>query len=125
MSRETSDQLKQANAIWAIRNKPAYPAADVDETSKNLLLYNEHTRGAFNSVSQPDNDKVKSEWAMKKGYAIHAKGLTDTLTAKALTPVAAKANAIDVYNTGVAAYRCGLCTCNAKQRRRFGERCYR
>ncbi|MGF7082111.1 alpha-mannosidase [Mucilaginibacter sp. UYCu711] len=99
LSRETSDQLKQANAIWAIRNKPAYPAADVDETWKNLLLYNEHTWGAFNSVSQPEDPKVKSEWAMKRGYAIHAKGLTDTLTAKVLTPVAAKANAVDVYNT--------------------------
>jgi alpha-mannosidase len=99
LSRETSDQLKQANAIWAIRNKPAYPAVDVDEAWKNLLLYNEHTWGAFNSVSQPDNDKVKSEWAMKSGYATHAKGLTDTLTAKALAPAAAKANAVDVYNT--------------------------
>jgi alpha-mannosidase len=99
ISRETSDRLKQADAIWAIRNKPAYPVADVNETWKNLLLYNEHTWGAYNSVDEPDNDKVKSEWSVKQQYALHAQGLTDTITNKALTATAAKANTIDVYNT--------------------------
>jgi alpha-mannosidase len=99
LSRETSDQLKQADAIWAIRNKSGYPVADFDETWKNLLLYNEHTWGAYNSTDDPDNDKVKSEWAVKKGYVLHAKGLTDTITAKVLAPAATKANAVDVYNT--------------------------
>lgn len=99
MSRETSDQLKQADAIWAIRNKAAYPAATVDETWKNLLLYNEHTWGAYNSTSEPENPKVLSEWAVKRNYAIHAKGLTDTLTSKVLAATSAKANAVDVYNT--------------------------
>jgi len=37
----TSDRLKQNRAIWAIRNKPAYPAIAFDDTWKNLLLYNE------------------------------------------------------------------------------------
>ncbi|WP_214072340.1 glycoside hydrolase family 38 C-terminal domain-containing protein [Mucilaginibacter sp. dw_454] len=99
LSRETSDQLKQADAIWAIRNKAAYPASIVDETWKNLLLYNEHTWGAYNSTSEPENEKVLSEWAVKKNYAIHAKGLTDTLTAKVLAVTSAKANGVDIYNT--------------------------
>ncbi|MCC8426504.1 glycoside hydrolase family 38 C-terminal domain-containing protein [Mucilaginibacter sp. UR6-11] len=99
LSRETSDRLKQADAIWAIRDKPSYPAADFNETWKNLLLYNEHTWGAYNSVSEPENEKVISEWAVKKGYVLHAKGLTDTLTDKAIAVPAAKANGVDVYNT--------------------------
>jgi alpha-mannosidase len=99
LSRETSDRLKQVDAIWSIRNKPSYPVADVNETWKNLLLYNEHTWGAYNSVNEPDNDKVKSEWAVKQGYVLHAKGLTDTLTNKALATTQAKTNSVDVYNT--------------------------
>lgn len=99
LSRETSDKLKQADAIWAIRNKPGYPVADFDETWKNLLLYNEHTWGAYNSTSEPDDDKVKSEWSVKKGYVIHAKGLTDTLTTRVLASASTKTNAVDVYNT--------------------------
>lgn len=99
ISRQVSDQLKQADVIWAIRNKPAYPAAAVDEIWKNLLLYNEHTWGAFNSTNEPENPKVLSEWAVKRNYAIHAKGLTDTLTEKVLASSATKGNTVDVYNT--------------------------
>ena len=99
LSRSTSDLLKQTGAIWAIRNKPAYPAATFDDTWKNLLLYNEHTWGAYNSVGQPDNEKVKSEWAVKQGYVLQAQKQVDSLMENALKPTTAKANAIDVYNT--------------------------
>ncbi len=99
LSREVSDRLKQADAIWAIRNKPAYPVKDFNETWKNLLLYNEHTWGAYNSVNEPDNAKVKSEWAVKKGYVLKAKRLVDSLTSQLLVPLNTKANVIDVYNT--------------------------
>jgi alpha-mannosidase len=99
LSRSTSDRLKQTGAIWAIRNKPAYPVAAFDDTWKNLLLYNEHTWGAYNSVGKPDDPKVKSEWAVKQGFVLRAEKQVDSLMSQALKPAAAKANAIDVYNT--------------------------
>jgi hypothetical protein len=99
ISRETSDKLKQASAIWAIRSKPAYLTADFDETWKNLLLYNEHTWGAYNSVDAPEDPKVKSEWAIKKGYALNAQKQTDSLISLALAVKTQTANKVDVYNT--------------------------
>ncbi|WP_221284842.1 glycoside hydrolase family 38 C-terminal domain-containing protein [Mucilaginibacter sp. SP1R1] len=99
LSRNTSDQLKQTGAIWAIRNKASYPVAAFDDTWKNLLLYNEHTWGAYNSVGEPDDAKVKSEWAVKQGYALRAKIQVDSLTNVALQPVNTRANTVDVYNT--------------------------
>lgn len=77
------------------KNKPAYPVKNFNETWKNLLLYNEHTWGAYNSVSEPDNAKVKSEWAVKKGYVLKAKRLVDSLTSRLLTPLTAKANVVE------------------------------
>ncbi|MGY0041282.1 hypothetical protein [Pedobacter sp. NJ-S-72] len=70
LSRNLSDQLKQTDAVWAIRNQTAYPSKAFDESWKNLLLFNEHTWGAFNSVSHPDDEKVKSEWAVKQSYVL-------------------------------------------------------
>jgi hypothetical protein len=99
LSRETSDELKQANAIWAIGNKPAYPATAFNDVWTNLLLYNEHTWGAYNSVGEPDNEKVKSEWAVKQGYALHAKQQTDALMKQATQLPVTTANAVTVYNT--------------------------
>jgi alpha-mannosidase len=99
LSRSASDQLKQTGAIWAIRNKPAYPVVAFDDTWKNLLLYNEHTWGAYNSVGEPDDPKVKSEWTVKQSYVLRAKNQVDSLMNIALKPVSAKVNSIDVYNT--------------------------
>ena len=101
LSRTVSDKLKQVEAIWAIRRLPAYPVADFENIWKNLLLFNEHTWGAYNSVSEPDNTKVKSEWAVKRSYVLNAKKQLDSLAAKALTPLLARKNAIDVYNTTI------------------------
>jgi alpha-mannosidase len=97
--RSASDRLRQANAVWAIRNKAAYPAADAGDAWKNLLLYNEHTWGAYNSVSDPDNEKVKSEWNVKRSFVVKAVELSDNISRQALAPATVKANAVDVYNT--------------------------
>lgn len=99
LSRRRSDQLKQADAVWAIRNKSAYPAKAFEESWTNLLLFNEHTWGAFNSVSNPDDEKVKSEWAVKQSYVLKAGNGVDTLMANALATPSIRDNKVDVYNT--------------------------
>jgi alpha-mannosidase len=98
-NRKASDILKQSDAIWAIRNKPAYPVKDFNETWKNLLLFNEHTWGAFNSTNKPDDAKVKSQWAYKQTFALNAEKKSDSLMKQALQISAPVTNAIDVYNT--------------------------
>lgn len=99
LSRKLSDQLKQADAVWAIRNKPAYPVQSFEESWKNLLLFNEHTWGAYNSVSHPDDEKVKSEWAVKQSYVLKAGDIIDTLSMLSLKSELSKVNQVDVYNT--------------------------
>ncbi len=99
LSRESSDRLKQAAALWAIRNKTGYPADKFNATWKNLLLYNEHTWGAYNSIDEPDNERVKSEWAVKQGYVLQAKRQIDTIMTRVLNPALPKSGAITIYNT--------------------------
>ena len=99
LSRKTADQLTQAETIWAIRGKAGFPAEGVHEVWKDLLLYNEHTWGAYNSVEDPDGAKVKSEWAVKKGNVLTAHQLADSLMDLALTSHSPQQNEIDVYNT--------------------------
>lgn len=43
INRNTSSRLQQANAIWAIRDKMAYPAGKFEDAWKNILLFSEHT----------------------------------------------------------------------------------
>ncbi|MEB0248768.1 MULTISPECIES: glycoside hydrolase family 38 C-terminal domain-containing protein [unclassified Mucilaginibacter] len=99
INRNASDVLKQSDAIWAIRNKATYPVNAFNDTWKNLLLFNEHTWGAYNSTDAPDDAKVKSEWAVKQSFALSAHKKADSLMVLASKPASAKANTIDVYNT--------------------------
>jgi alpha-mannosidase len=42
------------------------------EMWRNVLLYDEHTWGAYNSISQPDLQFVKDQWAVKASFAEEA-----------------------------------------------------
>jgi len=109
LNRNAAARLQQANAIWAIRNKAAYPTAEVDSAWKNILLFSEHTWGAYNSVENPDDPKVKAEWKIKQSFALNAQQQTDRLLEKALRPSSIPEdgssassipeNSIDVFNT--------------------------
>jgi alpha-mannosidase len=62
------------------------PADDVDFTSawRNVLLYNEHTWGAWNSISQPDEPFVHEQWAAKRAFAEAADAQSRALLHQAL-----------------------------------------
>ncbi|MFD0793409.1 glycoside hydrolase family 38 C-terminal domain-containing protein [Mucilaginibacter litoreus] len=99
MSRKASDKLKQADAIWAMRGLPNYPAGNFADTWKNLLLFSEHTWGAYNSVDEPENPKVISEWQVKRSFAETGYKKADSLLKVAATASQAGNNLLDVYNT--------------------------
>ncbi|SFD46257.1 Glycosyl hydrolases family 38 C-terminal domain-containing protein [Chitinophaga sp. CF118] len=98
INRNASDHLQQAGAIWAIRGKQDYPVAAFDKAWTNIVMFNEHTWGAYNSVSQPEDPKAVSQWNYKQAFALNGKSQAEALLAESAkgTPVA---NAIDVYNT--------------------------
>lgn len=97
-NRNASERLQQADAIWALRNKQDYPAKDFDTTWNNILLFNEHTWGAYNSISHPDDPKAVSQWGYKRSFALKGKEQSAQLLEKAAGGTAIT-NAVDVYNT--------------------------
>lgn len=75
-NRLSADRLSQATAAASIaigqHHNPASWSgfnALVDEAWKNVLLYTEHTWGAYNSISEPNSEFVQKQWATKKGFA--------------------------------------------------------
>lgn len=109
INRRASDLLQQAAAIWALRGKAAYPAADFDSAWTNIIMFNEHTWGAFNSVSKPQDPKVISQWEYKQAFALKGQSGAAALLNKSVTGEASTPNAVDVYNT-LAQQRTGVVT---------------
>jgi hypothetical protein len=102
LNRQAVDRLIQGEALWAMRAPESYPAADYEAAWRNVVLYDEHTWGAHNSVSEPDLPFVKEQWKIKQRFALEADSLSRALLSKVfIAPTNAGQNeiAIDVYNT--------------------------
>ena len=98
MNRQSADRLTQAQALWAMTAPELWPAALADEAWKKVLLYTEHTWGAWNSISAPELPFVAGQWAIKRGYAEEASALAKRLLNQA-TEGRGLAGSFDVANT--------------------------
>jgi hypothetical protein len=106
MNRASADRLTQAETLFALFNPHAYPQEKFRQAWRNTILYDEHTWGAHNSISQPDEPFVKSQWAIKRQFAVDADAqskalVTDAVNSRGnLSPAAsAPIQMIDVVNT--------------------------
>ncbi|MBK7214841.1 MAG: glycoside hydrolase [Bacteroidales bacterium] len=75
MNRVNSEQLTVLGKVYSILNAGNYPADLMNQAWKNVLLWDEHTWGAYNSISDPDLPFVVSQWEFKKAYALRADSL--------------------------------------------------
>jgi alpha-mannosidase len=103
MNRASSDRLAQAETLFAMLKPSAYPAAAFEDAWNKVLLYSEHTWGADVSISQPESQKTREQWEIKKGYAEAADKQSRELLAAALATERpdsrASSGAVDVFNT--------------------------
>jgi alpha-mannosidase len=96
MARAAARRLTQADALWAMRNPAAYPAAQAADAWRNLILWHEHTWGAADSISHPDRADVVGQWQYKRAFAVNADAMSRTLMAGA-APAAGPE--IEIVNT--------------------------
>jgi len=97
MNRNTAERLSQAEVIWALQDPAKYPGQKFEDAWKKVLLYSEHTWGAWCSITDPENQMTKEQWEIKKGYADDAATMTDELFKPLMTD--ALRSKIDVVNT--------------------------
>lgn len=79
INRNAADRLVQAEAVFAMQHAKNYPADAVNDAWRNVLLYSEHTWGAWCSVSQSEWAFTKAQWAFKRAFAIDAQSDAEKL----------------------------------------------
>jgi alpha-mannosidase len=102
INRQAADRLIQAEAVWAMRSLGGFPSNEFRSAWRNVILYDEHTWGAHNSISAPDSSFVKEQWDNKRRFATDADSLSKALLIKAIPGelILKKGEiGIDVYNT--------------------------
>jgi hypothetical protein len=76
--RRSSERLTQTEILAAILEKK-FSREHFFEAWKNVHLFDEHTWGAYNSISEPENSGVKQQWEIKQGFALQADKLSGLL----------------------------------------------
>lgn len=104
INREAAERLAQAETLWAVLRPQDYPADAFDQAWRNVILYDEHTWGAHNSISEPDSPFVQAQWAIKQAFALDADRQSRALLGGALArlPAPAKGEHLEsllVWNT--------------------------
>jgi len=101
MNRGAAERLAQAATLCAILAPQAYNSDDFNAVWRNVLLYSEHTWGAWNSVSDSENPFVTQQWKVKRQFAVDAENESKKLFDKVLDAYASEKNSstVDVHNT--------------------------
>jgi len=84
INRNSADRLSQAEVLWALQDPSAYPVGRFEEAWKKVLLYSEHTWGAWCSITDPESKMTVEQWEIKKGYADEAAERAGELLGEAL-----------------------------------------
>jgi alpha-mannosidase len=101
MNRGAAERLVQAATLSTILAPQAHKNADFDAAWRNVLLYSEHTWGAWNSVSDSENSFVTQQWQVKRQFAVDAENQSKSLLKGVLDAYASESDSlnVDVHNT--------------------------
>ncbi len=102
INRAAAERLVQAETLFAMLKPDEYPTEEFYQAWRNVILYDEHTWGAHNSISEPEGDFALSQWKIKQAFALDAETQSDQLLQKAISATnttTARVTAIDVFNT--------------------------
>jgi len=99
-NRRAAERLAQVQTLWSMLDPALGLHDEVDAAWNKMIMYDEHTWGAYNSISAPDSEFAMKQDQYKQAYAFGARDLTDRLFERATARASAAASAaVDVYNT--------------------------
>jgi len=98
LNRGSGERLVQAATLFAMRDGRDCSTEKFNEAWRNILLYSEHTWGAYCSISKPDDSFTKDQWDAKRHYAVQA-DIDSREILKSSLPKGGDDEEIDVYNT--------------------------
>jgi len=100
LARQSAEALVQSRTLDSMLQSDPENVADINEGWQNVLLFSEHTWGAYNSVTKPDDPFATRQWVWKQNCALHSQKNAETVLNRLLNRSQSKdAKEIIVYNT--------------------------
>lgn len=99
-NRLNSLRLSQLTNAYAMLAPVEYNEQQFYNAWTNIIMFHEHTWGAYNSTSEPDVPFVTEQWRIKKQYMLDADSQINTIAGKLLQPLTdVQSRSIAVVNT--------------------------
>jgi alpha-mannosidase len=92
---------KLATIAASVNPQFVYPAAEIKEAYSQSMLYDEHTWGAANSISDPDSETARGQWALKSSFAYIASEISQSLLGQGLKAIAHEIPKTDTFSFAV------------------------
>lgn len=102
LNRTAAERLVQAETLWTLLRPTAFPADEFDAAWRNIVLFDEHTWGSWNSISEPECAFTRQQWETKRRFALDAERQSRELLEKAAAHLAPANETVDrfaVFNT--------------------------
>ncbi|MGC8669129.1 MAG: polysaccharide lyase family protein [Chthonomonadales bacterium] len=90
-ARARLEQAQRWNSMAVLAGAPLPQTSEDASTWRNLLFYDEHTWGAWCSISQPQSEQTVKQWAFKAAFAHRAAQEASQREAQAVGRLAAAA----------------------------------
>ncbi len=97
-NRILSDKVEQLQLLANIKPEKTVQPENFIEARKNVVMFHEHTWGAWNSISAPDDAFAINQWNYKKAFIDSTKKYI-ALIEKVLLPENPSPKTLVVYNT--------------------------
>ena len=102
INRTAAERINQAQTLFAMLAPDDYPADKFNDAYREAILYDEHTWGSWNSITDPEGDFTKGQWKIKQAFALNADMKSNKLLSQSLSTVSTHekpVSAIQVFNT--------------------------
>lgn len=90
LNKSVAERVNQSEKLWSILQPAPFPLKEYYKVWSGVLLFDEHTWGAWSSISDPDSHFSVKQWDFKRKYVTDAdqkeKELQASLVQKMSTP---------------------------------------
>ncbi|MFH1195104.1 MAG: glycoside hydrolase family 38 C-terminal domain-containing protein [bacterium] len=90
INRQSADKLTRAAYLLSQYYPSSYPTELFKNAWRNVLLYDEHTWGSWNSISEPESDFTKQQWKIKQTFALDGARQAEDISELALNTLSAQ-----------------------------------
>ncbi len=99
-NRETAEEISQSETLYALLDPAAYAPETAYLAWRGVHLFDEHTWGASNSITDPDSPDVKAQWEYKLSFLRSAEEGEKTLRSGIVKSFPeGPTSAVDIVNT--------------------------